>query len=75
MDHPALWIEAVVFAAAAAATGLARSRGLLGVGVWGAAFLAAALLAPAGAVGIFPLALAIAGATVLLAIPALRRVH
>jgi eukaryotic-like serine/threonine-protein kinase len=74
-DHPALWIEAVVFAAAAAATGLARSRGLLGIGVWGAAFLTAALLAPAGAVGVFPLALAVAGATILLAIPALRRVH
>jgi eukaryotic-like serine/threonine-protein kinase len=67
--HPALWIEAVVFAAAAATTGLARSRGLLGVGLWGACFLAAALLAPAGAVGVFPLVLAVAGGTLLLAIP------
>jgi eukaryotic-like serine/threonine-protein kinase len=71
----AVWIEAIVFAAAAGTTGLARSRGLLGVGLWGAAFLAAALLAPAGAVGVFPLALAICGAAVLLAIPTLRAVH
>ena len=67
--HPALWIEAAVFAAAAAMTGLARSRGLPGVGLWGACFLVAALLAPAGAVGVFPLVLAVAGGTLLLAIP------
>ena len=73
--HSALWIEALVFAAAAGTTGLARSRGLLGVGLWGAAFLAAALLAPAGAVGAFPLVIAVAGATFLLAIPILRPVH
>jgi Protein kinase domain len=71
----AVWIEAIVFAAAAAATGLARSRGLVGVGLWGAAFLAAALLAPAGAVGVFPLGLAVCGATVLLLIPTRRVVH
>jgi hypothetical protein len=70
----AVWIEAIVFAAAAATTSLARSRGLLGIGIWGAAFLAAALLAPAGAVGVFPLVLAVCGAAVLLAIPTLRRV-
>jgi hypothetical protein len=75
VDASAVWIEAIVFAAAAAATGLARSRGLLGVGIWGAAFLAAALLAPTEAVGVFPLVLAVCGATVLLAIPALRAVH
>jgi eukaryotic-like serine/threonine-protein kinase len=75
VDASAVWTEAIVFAAAAAATGLARSRGLLGVGIWGAAFLAAALLAPTGAVGVFPLVLAVCGATVLLAIPALRAVH
>jgi hypothetical protein len=74
-SHPALWIEALVFAAAAATTGLARSRGLPGVALWGAAFLAAALLAPAGAVGVFPLALAALGAAALLAIPALKAVH
>jgi eukaryotic-like serine/threonine-protein kinase len=68
-EHPALWIEAVVFAVAAATTGIARSRGPLGVALWGACFLAAALLAPAGAVGVFPLVLAVAGASLLLAIP------
>jgi hypothetical protein len=73
--HSALWIEALVFAAAAAATGLARSRGPLSVGLWGAAFLAAALLAPAGAVGAFPLVIAVAGGTLLLAIPIWRPVH
>jgi hypothetical protein len=70
--HPALAIETLVFAAAAATTGLARSRGLWGVAVWGAVFLAAALLAPAGAVGAFPLALAVFAATVVLAVPLLK---
>jgi hypothetical protein len=71
--HSALVLEALVFAAAAATTGLARTRGLWGVALWGSAFLAAALLAPGGAVSAFPLALGIWGAGVLLAAPLLRR--
>jgi hypothetical protein len=70
--HPAVAIEALVFAAAAATTDVARTRGPLGVAVWGAVFLAAALLAPAGAVEAFPLALSISAATVLLAVPVFR---
>jgi hypothetical protein len=73
--HSALGIEALVFAAAAATTALARSRGLWGVGLWGAAFFAVALIAPAGAFGAFPLALAVFGGTVLLAVPRLRNSH
>jgi Protein kinase domain len=71
--HSALVLEALVFAAAAATTGLARTRGLWGLALWGSAFLAAALLAPGGAVSAFPLALGIWGAAVLLAAPLLRR--
>jgi hypothetical protein len=71
--HSALALEALVFGAAAATTGLARTRGLWGVALWGTAFLAAALLAPGGAVGPFPLALGIWGSTVLLAARVLRR--
>jgi eukaryotic-like serine/threonine-protein kinase len=67
-----LGIEALVFAAAAATTGLARARGLWGIAVWGTAFLAAALLAPAGAVSAFPLAFAVWGAALVLAVPMLR---
>ena len=70
--HSAIGLEALVFAAAAATTGLARSRGLWGIALWGSAFLAAAILAPAGAVGAFPLALAVWGAAVLLAVPLLK---
>jgi hypothetical protein len=70
--HSALGLEALVFAAAAATTGLARARGLWGVAFWGSAFLAAALVAPWGAVGAFPLALGIWGAAVFLAVPVLR---
>jgi len=71
--HVALMVEMLVFGVAAATTGLARSRGLWGIAVWGCAFLAVALLAPAGAVGAFPLALAVWGAVVLLAVPVLKR--
>jgi hypothetical protein len=71
--HSALVLEALVFAVAAATSGLARTRGLWGVALWGSAFLAAALLAPGGAVSAFPLALGIWGAAVLLAAPLLRR--
>jgi hypothetical protein len=71
--HSALVLEALVFAAAAATTGLARTRGLWGIALWGSAFLAAAVLAPGGAVSAFPLALGIWGAAVLLAAPLLRR--
>jgi hypothetical protein len=69
--HPTFWIEAAVLTAAAVAAPYARSRGLWGVCGWGAAFLAAALLAPAGAVGAFPTALWIWVAAALLAVPAL----
>lgn len=72
-SQAATGIEAVVFAAAAATTGLARAQGLWGIALWGSAFLAAALLAPAGAVGAFPLALAVWAATVVLAVPLLRK--
>jgi hypothetical protein len=71
--HSVLALEALVFAAAAATTGIARTRGLWGVAVWGSAFLAAALLVPGDAVGAFPLALGVWGAAVLLAVPLLRR--
>jgi hypothetical protein len=71
--HSVLALEALVFAVAAATIGIARTRGLWGVSVWGTAFLAAALLASGGAVGAFPLALGIWGAAVLLAVPLLRR--
>jgi Protein kinase domain len=69
--HPAFWIEAAVLTAAAVAAPYARSRGLWGVCGWGAAFLAAALLAPGGAVGAFPTALWVWVAAALLAVPAL----
>ena len=48
-DHPALVLQALVFAAAAATAGLARGRGFWGVSVWGSCFLAAGLLLPAAA--------------------------
>jgi hypothetical protein len=69
--HPAFWIEAAVLTAAAVAAPYARSRGLWGICGWGAAFLAASLLAPAGAVGAFPTALWVWVAAALLAVPAL----
>ena len=71
-DHPALWIEAVVLAAAAGLATPARAKGLWGIAVWGAAFLAAGLFAPGGAVSAFPITLWIWLATVILAVPVLR---
>jgi hypothetical protein len=70
--HPALWIEAAVLAAATVAAPYARARGLWGIAGWGAAFLAAAVLAPLGAVSAFPLALWVWAGAALLAVPVLR---
>jgi len=70
--HPALWIEAAVLAAATVAGPYARSRGLWGVAGWGAAFLAAAVFAPLGAVSAFPLALWVWAGAAVLALPVLR---
>jgi eukaryotic-like serine/threonine-protein kinase len=55
--HPALWIEAVALTAAAVAVPYVVRVGIWGVAGWGALFLAAALIAPTGAVGAFPTAL------------------
>jgi hypothetical protein len=70
--HPALWIEAAVLAVASAAVPYARRRGLWGVAAWGAAFLAAALLAPWGEVAAFPTALWIWLGAAVVAVPVLR---
>jgi hypothetical protein len=70
--HPALWIEALVLAAAAATVPLARSRGLWGICGWGTALLGTSLLAPWGAVPAFPSAVWIWVATAFLAVPVLR---
>lgn len=70
-QQPAIWIEAVVLiVAAVAAPYLARWR-LWSVAAWGAAFMAAALVAPMGAVSAFPTAAWIILATGLLAMPLL----
>jgi eukaryotic-like serine/threonine-protein kinase len=69
--HPALWIEAVVLAAATLAIPFARARGLWGICAWGAGLLAASLLAPAGAVAAFPTVVWIWVATAFLAVPML----
>jgi eukaryotic-like serine/threonine-protein kinase len=45
--HPGLWIEALVLSLAASTTALARARGIVGIAVWGAVYLGAALAAPA----------------------------
>ena len=70
--NPQIWITALVLTCAALAAPLARSRGLWGVAVWGAAFLAAALIAPNGAVGAFPLVVWVWLAAAILALPLLR---
>jgi hypothetical protein len=70
--RPEIWITAVVLVGAAVAAPLARSRGLWGIVVWGAAFLAAALLAPDGAVSAFPLVFWVWIAAAVLALPLLR---
>jgi Protein kinase domain len=70
--HQALWIESVVLAAAAVAAPYARERGMWGIAIWGSTLLCAALLAPLGAVGAFPLALWVWAGAALLAVPVLR---
>jgi hypothetical protein len=70
--HQVLWIESAVLVAATVAAPYARARGLWGVAVWGAAFLAAALIAPVGAVSAFPLALWVWAGAAVLAVPVLR---
>jgi eukaryotic-like serine/threonine-protein kinase len=70
--HPALWIEAAVLVAATLAAPHARGRGLWAVAVWGAGFLAAVLLAPAGVVPAFPTVLWVWLGAGLLAVPVLR---
>jgi hypothetical protein len=75
-EHPALPLEALVLAAAAATAPLARRRGLLPVGAWGALFLAALQLAPLAAGGgaeVVPLALGACAATGFLAYPLVRK--
>ena len=75
--QPAIAVEAVVFAAAAASLPLARRHGLPGIAAFGAAFLSASLLAPplagAGRVQALPLVLGTLGTCAALAVPALRR--
>jgi hypothetical protein len=72
-EHSALALEALVFAAAAAAVPYALRFRFWGVAGWGSGFLAFALLAPAGAVDPFPLVLAVWGATALLAVRLVRK--
>jgi protein kinase-like protein len=69
--HPALWIEAAVLAAAALPVPYARARGLWGVCGWGAGLLAASLLAPTGAVAVFPTAVWVWVAAAVLLLPVL----
>jgi serine/threonine-protein kinase len=71
-SHPALWIEAVVLASAAAAMPYARARGLWGIASWAAAFLAASVLAPWGEVPALPTALWIWLGAAYVAVPVLR---
>ncbi|MGH3043016.1 MAG: hypothetical protein ACRDNG_14995, partial [Gaiellaceae bacterium] len=76
-SRPTILAAAFVLAAAAATAGYARSRGLWGVAAWGAAFLAALLLATTLAGGA-PVAAAWAAPAVwlaagLLAYPLLKR--
>jgi hypothetical protein len=66
-EHSALALEAIVFAAAAAAVPYALRFRFWGLAGWGSGFLAFALLAPGGAVDPFPLVLAVWAATALLA--------
>lgn len=68
--HPAVLVEALVFAAAAVCAPSAVSRGLRWIAAWGAIFLAAALLLPLAAGGgaeTVPLALGACAATGFLA--------
>jgi hypothetical protein len=70
--RPELWILALVVAVATIAAPYARSRGLWGIAVWGAAYVAAALLAPGSGASAAPLVLWIWLAAALLARPVLR---
>ncbi|MEO8291260.1 MAG: serine/threonine-protein kinase [Gaiellaceae bacterium] len=70
--RPEIWITAVVLAGATLAVPLARSRGLWGIAVWGASFLAAAALGAGEAVAAFPLALWVWAAAGLLTLGLLR---
>jgi uncharacterized membrane protein len=69
---PEIWIGAVVLTAATVTAPFARSRGLWGIAAWGSVFLAAALIAPSGEVGAFPLVLWVWLAAAVLALPLLR---
>jgi hypothetical protein len=71
--RPALWIESTVLVAAAVAAPYARARGPWGIAAWGTGFLAAALLAPWGAVAAFPIVLWVWLGAALLAVPVLGR--
>jgi Protein kinase domain len=74
-DRQGVAIATLVLAAAAVTAPLARSRGPLVVGAWGAAYLAAALFASfalTGAVELLPLALGVLVATALLLYPAVK---
>jgi hypothetical protein len=70
--RPAIWIEALVLAAAAVTAPYAARWRYWGIAAWGVAFLTAALVAPMGAVSAFPSGLWIAAATGFLAVPLLR---
>jgi len=72
-EHSPLALEALVFAAAAAAVPYALRFRFWGLAGWGSGFLAFALLAPTGAVDPFPLVLAVWGATALLAVRLVRK--
>jgi len=72
-EHSALALEALVFAAAAAAVPYALRLRFWGLAGWGSGFLAFALLAPTGAVDPFPLVLAVWGATALLTVRLVRK--
>jgi hypothetical protein len=72
-EHSALALEALVFAAAAAAVPYALRLRFWGLAGWGSGFLAFALLAPTGGVDVFPLVLAVWGATALLTVRLVRK--
>jgi eukaryotic-like serine/threonine-protein kinase len=72
-EHSALALEALVFAAAAAAVPFALRFRFWGLAGWGSGFLAFALLAPGGAVDSFPLVLGVWGATALLGLRVVRK--
>jgi hypothetical protein len=71
-ERPEVCVLAVVLVVATVAAPFARSRGLWGIAAWGSAFVAAALIAPGGAVGAFPLVLWVWIAAGVLALPLFR---